>query len=190
LPFNFLINFNKTGDIQGNGQKLPDLCGDMGANRPRRVIGYWLSASSRSFFVQRKHLQKVGNGPNRPTLFFGLLPKCLHYSVSIIEIANTLWAFLKGPAGLEVSNKLKAHFPARVHINDIFFSVFLKHNFHIYFLLKIEDLTEKFKKQQMLAFSNITLLARLKPVRNTLNCNNYRVPRAAQWLLCNSLFSS
>jgi hypothetical protein len=104
LTFNFLINFNKTGDIQGNGQKLPDLCGDMEANKPISVVG-WLLVDS--FFSQFFHPMKAptesGEWAQQASALFWPLPQFPHYSVSITEISNTLGAFLKGPAGLEVS---------------------------------------------------------------------------------------
>jgi hypothetical protein len=70
--------------LRGNKQKLPEICGDTVAIRPRGVPCFLLAGDLE------------GNAPIRSPLLFGHFPKCLHYSVIIAEkVCNPFLAFPK-----------------------------------------------------------------------------------------------
>ncbi len=73
----FFIKLNKTAALWGNGQKMPQICGDTVA------IGWGASC-----FLLAGDL--VRNVPIGSSLLFGHFPKSIHYSVSVAEKVSKL----------------------------------------------------------------------------------------------------
>jgi hypothetical protein len=103
------------------------------------AIGVWLKAFPLQFFLFIQPMKirgdMVGGPINSSSLFFGLLPKCLHYSVSLCTqgLQNSL-GFSQRISNIPNRAKMSPnnHFPSVFHRNKHFFSFFSKYNFPIY----------------------------------------------------------
>jgi hypothetical protein len=77
-----------------------------------------------------------------PTGLHSFLGYCQNVSTTLLALPKSpilFGLFSKARLAKRSLTNYRRIFPARVHINDIFFSVSLKHNFYIYILLKIEE---------------------------------------------------
>jgi hypothetical protein len=77
------FKFNKTVILQGNKQKMPEICGETKVGEGASL--FQLAGDS------------MGNVPIRAPPLFKHAPKCICYFVSIVgKLSNTLWAFPTG----------------------------------------------------------------------------------------------
>ncbi len=139
----------------------------------------------------------VGNRPCRSLLLFGLFPKCLHYSPSIVDkVSSTPWLFLQGlkyplRADQKISNIPSRIFTADLHRNQHFLFIFLEVQFSHLFLLKIS--MQQINLKTIICSSIFALLARFRIMRQAFSAiaanNSLKVelvgggglPRCGSW---------
>jgi hypothetical protein len=99
---------------------MPDLCGDMKANRAIRPYSFLLAGSfgSECFFF--KQPRKLSGSPFLLRLFYNDPAIFLSIAAKVFSIFGLLQKGLQHPlgAGKKVSNNLKALLPACLHINE------------------------------------------------------------------------